>query len=110
MAASTVQYKFRTDKKWCVVEFDGQAIGALTLKRAVVQQQRMGRAERRVDFDLLLTNEQTGERYGGDDNTRIPKNTRIIVQRVPATAAVAARICVPAAPAQGPIGPANTQI
>ncbi len=59
MTTSVIHYKFKTDKKWETITFDGQVISVLELKRAIVQHQKLAKSQQ--DFDLLLQNKATGE-------------------------------------------------
>jgi hypothetical protein len=56
----SVHYKFKTSQDWDTVSFNGAVISALDLKRAIVAQKKLDKSK--DDFDLLLTNAQTGER------------------------------------------------
>ena len=60
-AKMSVHYQFKSaSKKWDTITFDSAVISVLDLKRAIVTQQKMDKAA--ADFDLLITNAQTGER------------------------------------------------
>ncbi|XP_065341306.1 E3 ubiquitin-protein ligase RBBP6 [Cloeon dipterum] len=78
----SVHYKFKTALDFDTVTFDGLHISVGDFKKAVCQQKRVGKS---TDFDLQVTNAQTKEVYA-DDGTLIPKNTSLIVARVPLTA------------------------
>lgn len=97
-----MHYKFKNSKEgqksWSMVTFNGSVISALDLKRSIVAQKKLDRSA--GHFNLALSNAQTGEgdecRVGWlhkrdacveykDDNFLIPKNTSVIVRRVPAT-------------------------
>jgi hypothetical protein len=57
----SVYYKFKNaSKKWDTVGFDNAVISVLDLKRAIVRQKKLDKNT--DDFDLLITNSQTGER------------------------------------------------
>lgn len=57
----SVHYQFKSaSKKWDTITFDSAVISVLDLKRAIVTQQKMDKSA--SDFDLLITNAQTGER------------------------------------------------
>ncbi|XP_050671220.1 E3 ubiquitin-protein ligase RBBP6 isoform X3 [Leptidea sinapis] len=75
----SVHYKFKSALDYDTVTFDGLHISVGDLKTAISQQKRIGKTS---DFDLQITNAQTKEVYV-DDNTLIPKNTSLLVARVP---------------------------
>lgn len=97
-----MRYKFKNSKEgqksWSVVTFSGAVISTLDLKRSIVAQKKLDKSG--GHFDLALSNAQTGEgdecsvgwlpkrdecvEYK-DDNFFIPKNTSVIVRRVPST-------------------------
>lgn len=56
-------------------------IKLLELKRAIVEKRGLMRG---MDFDLEVSNAQTNEQYT-DDDMMIPKNTAVVVRRVPAS-------------------------
>lgn len=77
----SVHYKFKSSKDFDTVTFEGAVISVADLKREIIRQQKLGKAN---DFDLEITNAQTNEEFK-EDNYLIPKNTSVIVKRVPAT-------------------------
>ncbi|XP_044596276.1 E3 ubiquitin-protein ligase RBBP6 isoform X3 [Cotesia glomerata] len=77
----SVHYKFKTSLESHIVSFDGLNISVADLKKAIFHQKRFGK---NADFDLLITNAETKEDYT-DDNILIPKNTSLIVARIPLT-------------------------
>jgi len=77
----SVHYKFKSSKDFDTVNFDGAVISVADLKREIIRQQKLGKAN---DFDLEITNAQTNEEFK-EDTHLIPKNTSVIVKRVPAT-------------------------
>eukprot|EP01137_Pigoraptor_chileana_P033499 Opistho-2@24461 len=79
---SSVYYKFKSSKDYDSVTFDGPGITLRELKCAIVAQKKLSKA---VDFDLEVTNAQTEEEYK-EDSCTIPKNTSVVVKRVPASA------------------------
>lgn len=96
----SVYYKFNSELNYSYVDFDGLHISVSDLKKAILHQKRLGKA----DFDLLvgdlffkcsrvnlqssasfssqISNAQTKEEYK-DEHGLIPKNTSLIVARVP---------------------------
>ncbi|CAN0082763.1 unnamed protein product [Bubo scandiacus] len=74
-----VHYKFSSLLQYDTVTFSGLHISLGDLKRHI-----MGRQKLKVtNCELQISNAQTGEEYT-DDNTLIPKNSSVIVRRVPA--------------------------
>ncbi|VEN43520.1 unnamed protein product [Callosobruchus maculatus] len=78
----SVHYKFKSALEYDTVTFDGLHISVKDLKNAIIQQKRIGKS---TDFDLQVTNAQTKEVYV-DDNVLIPKNTSLLIARIPVTA------------------------
>lgn len=71
----SVHYKFKNTINYDAVKFDGVYISASDLKSIIVQQKKLGHSE------LQVENEETGQMY--TDDQMIPKNTNIIVSRLP---------------------------
>ncbi|XP_027850078.2 E3 ubiquitin-protein ligase RBBP6 isoform X1 [Aphis gossypii] len=77
----SVHYKFKSAISYDTITFDGLHISVRDLKKAILHQKQIGK---NTDFDLQVTNAQTNEEYT-DDQTLIPKNTSLIVSRIPLT-------------------------
>lgn len=77
----SVHYKFKSSLDFDTVTFDGLHISVGDLKKNILQQKKIGKG---AEFDLQITNAQTKEVYTADDFL-IPKNTSVIVARVPVT-------------------------
>ncbi|KAG0348622.1 E3 ubiquitin-protein ligase rbbp6 [Podila humilis] len=75
---SQIHYKFRSSKDYDSATFDGHSISVFDLKREIL----IAKGLKGPD-DLALTHAESGEEYY-DDATLIPKNTPILVARVPA--------------------------
>ncbi|KAH8254691.1 hypothetical protein KR032_011683 [Drosophila birchii] len=75
----SVHYKFKSTLNFDTITFDGLHISVADLKREIVQQKRLGKI---IDFDLQITNAQSKEEYK-DDGVLIPKNTTLIISRIP---------------------------
>jgi len=71
----SVHYKFKNTINYDAVKFDGVYISASDLKAVIVQQKKLGHSE------LQVENEETGQIY--TDDQLIPKNSNIIVSRLP---------------------------
>ena len=54
----SVHYKFKSAIGYETITFGGRHISVADLKKAIVQQKKLGKA---TDFDLLITNAQTNE-------------------------------------------------
>uniref|UniRef100_A0ABM5F024 E3 ubiquitin-protein ligase RBBP6 isoform X1 n=2 Tax=Pogona vitticeps TaxID=103695 RepID=A0ABM5F024_9SAUR len=75
---SCVHYKFSSKLNYDTVTFDGLHISLFDLKRQIMGREKLKAA----DCDLQITNAQTKEEYT-DDNALIPKNSSVIVRRIP---------------------------
>ncbi|XP_063698661.1 E3 ubiquitin-protein ligase RBBP6 isoform X2 [Culicoides brevitarsis] len=75
----SVHYKFKSALDFDTITFDGLHINVADLKKAIIHQKRLGK---NVDFDLQITNAQTKEEYN-EDTALIPKNTSLIIARIP---------------------------
>eukprot|EP00011_Vannellida_sp_DIVA3-517-6-12_P007638 CAMPEP_0114628906 /NCGR_PEP_ID=MMETSP0168-20121206/13074_1 /TAXON_ID=95228 ORGANISM="Vannella sp., Strain DIVA3 517/6/12" /NCGR_SAMPLE_ID=MMETSP0168 /ASSEMBLY_ACC=CAM_ASM_000044 /LENGTH=412 /DNA_ID=CAMNT_0001840327 /DNA_START=118 /DNA_END=1352 /DNA_ORIENTATION=- len=77
---SLIHFKFKSSKAdYDTVVFDGAFISLNDLKGEIVRKKQM---EKATDFDLIIINAQTNEAYK-EDQTLIPKNTSVIVKRIP---------------------------
>ena len=59
MTSSVIHYRFKNTKAFDKVHFDGAVFSVLDLKRSIIQQKNLGKGA--LDFDLWITNAQTGE-------------------------------------------------
>ncbi|KAI1321798.1 E3 ubiquitin-protein ligase rbbp6 [Mortierella claussenii] len=75
---SQVHYKFKSSKDYDSATFDGHSISVFDLKKEIL----IAKGLKGPD-DLQLTHAESGEEYY-DDATLIPRNTSILVARVPA--------------------------
>ncbi|XP_007652789.1 E3 ubiquitin-protein ligase RBBP6 isoform X5 [Cricetulus griseus] len=75
---SCVHYKFSSKLNYDTVTFDGLHISLCDLKKQIMGREKLKAA----DSDLQITNAQTKEEYT-DDNALIPKNSSVIVRRIP---------------------------
>ncbi|OKL55734.1 hypothetical protein UA08_09112 [Talaromyces atroroseus] len=78
--ASSVHFKFKSQKEPSRVTFDGTGISVFELKREIISQNRLGDG---TDFELSIYNEDNGEEYD-DDTAIIPRSTSVIARRLPA--------------------------
>jgi len=93
---SVIHYKFKNaSRKWDTVTFDGAVVSVFDLKKAIIGQKKL--SKQTDDFDLLITNAQTGEDYR-DEGFLIPKNTSVVVRRVPATRSRSLKVPLPSSP------------
>lgn len=113
--SSVIHYRFKAgSSEWSRIVFEGHATTLGELKRAIAEQKKLNPTQQSAmsgtgggaeggapggahggrmlqDFELLLTNSDTGEEYHGE-MTFIPKNSSVIVKRVPAQRAKIIRI------------------
>ncbi|CAO3672611.1 unnamed protein product [Rhizopus microsporus] len=80
---SVIYYKFKVakDSNYNVFTFDGPGATVFDLKAEIIRAKRLGKG---TNFDLAIYNAQTDEEYK-DDNFMVPRNTSIIVRRLPAS-------------------------
>lgn len=71
----SLRYKFKNTITYEAVKFDSVYISTADLKSIIAQQKKLSHSE------LQVTNEETGAVYL--DNESIPKNTNVIVSRLP---------------------------
>ncbi|KAK1258782.1 hypothetical protein QJS04_geneDACA018693 [Acorus gramineus] len=74
-----VYFKFKSARDFDSVPIDGHFISVGSLKEKIFESKHLGRG---TDFDLMVSNAQTDEEYA-DESTLIPKNTSVLVRRVP---------------------------
>jgi E3 ubiquitin-protein ligase RBBP6 len=77
----SIHYKFRSAREYDTITVDGGFISLFDLKKAIIEAKKLGKS---MDLDLEVVNAQTNEAYT-DESTLIPKNTSVIVRRVPTT-------------------------
>ncbi|XP_075346377.1 E3 ubiquitin-protein ligase RBBP6-like [Mycteria americana] len=75
---SCVHYKFSSKLNYDTVTFNGLNISLCDLKRQIMSCEKLKVA----NCDLQITNAQTKEEYT-DDNALIPRNSSVIVRRIP---------------------------
>ncbi|KAG5975384.1 hypothetical protein E4U55_007728 [Claviceps digitariae] len=78
--ASSVFFKFKSQKEPTRVEFDGTGISVFELKREIITKSGLGDG---TDFDLFIYTDDNSEEYD-DDTTIIPRSTTVIARRQPA--------------------------
>ncbi|GKT90701.1 retinoblastoma-binding protein [Colletotrichum tofieldiae] len=78
--ASSVFFKFKSQKEPTRVEFDGTGISVFELKRDIILKSGLGDG---TDFDLAIYSEDGSEEYD-DDTTIIPRSTTVVARRLPA--------------------------
>ncbi|XP_047137813.1 putative autophagy-related protein 11 isoform X1 [Hydra vulgaris] len=76
---SSIHYKFRSNLEYNTITFDSQAVSLNDLRDAIMLQKKIAKSP---DYTLEITNAQTKEVYN-DDDALIPKNSSVIVKRVP---------------------------
>jgi E3 ubiquitin-protein ligase RBBP6 len=76
---SCIHYKFKSNNEFKTLTFDGVSISVADLRKEIIQKSNMGKIM--DDFHLQITNPQTNEEYKDDD--LIPKNTSVVLARIP---------------------------
>ncbi|KAH8988210.1 DWNN-domain-containing protein [Lactarius akahatsu] len=79
--ASSVFYKFKSQKTESRVTFDGTGISVFDLKKEIILANSLGKAN---DFDLVVFDGSSGEEFN-DDSQIIPRSSSVVVKRVPPT-------------------------
>ena len=60
--SSVIHYKFKNQSTdWSHIEFDGSVLSTIDCKRSIILGKRLSKSTGVCEFDLLLTNAQTGE-------------------------------------------------
>lgn len=80
----SIHFKFSSQKDFETIKIDGASISLGKLKQNIIALKKLGKSQ---DFDLLVKNAQTKTEYKGDA-TLVPKNTSVLVERVPVTSGV----------------------
>ena len=78
--SGTVHYKFKSALNFSSIAFDGGFISVSDLKKTIAEKSGLASS---TDTDLEVSNAQTNEVYR-DETFLIPKNTSVLVRRVPA--------------------------
>ncbi|CAE6433410.1 unnamed protein product [Rhizoctonia solani] len=79
--ASSVYWKFKSQKDESRVTFDGPTISVSDLKREIIVQNNL--VSSASDFDLLIFEPSTEQEYK-DDNHQIARSTSVLAKRLPA--------------------------
>ncbi|KAK4363052.1 hypothetical protein RND71_018293 [Anisodus tanguticus] len=74
-----VYFKYKSAKDYDSIPIFDQFISVGNLKLKIFESKRYGKGK---DFDLVITNSQTNQDYV-DQDTLIPKNTRVLIRRLP---------------------------
>jgi len=77
--ASSVFYKFKSQREESKVSFDGTGISVFDLKKEILLSNNLGKAS---DFDLVVLDGSSGEEFK-DDSHVIPRSTSVVVKRMP---------------------------
>jgi len=78
--SGTVHYKFKSALNFSSIAFDGGFISVSDLKKTIAEKSGLASSN---DTDLEVSNAQTNEVYR-DETFLVPKNTSVLVRRVPA--------------------------
>ncbi|ETV80069.1 hypothetical protein H257_06470 [Aphanomyces astaci] len=76
----SVHFKFKSEKEFGTVNFPGTTIRVIDLKKGIIEQKKLNKGQ---DMELVITDFQNNTVYE-DDNQQLPKNTSVIVKRMPA--------------------------
>ncbi|MCJ1281693.1 hypothetical protein MMC26_001015 [Xylographa opegraphella] len=79
--ASSVFFRFKSQKEPTRVTFDGTGISVFELKRDIIAASQLGDG---TDFELILSSDENNEVYD-DDTTIIPRSTTVVAKRLPAS-------------------------
>ncbi|KAI9604775.1 hypothetical protein H4Q26_002744 [Puccinia striiformis f. sp. tritici PST-130] len=74
-----VYYRFKSQKEFQRIIFEGIGISVWDLKREIIQESKMGKG---TDFDFAIYNADTDEEYS-NDHTIIPRSSSVIARRLP---------------------------
>ncbi|PLW46427.1 hypothetical protein PCANC_11117 [Puccinia coronata f. sp. avenae] len=74
-----VYYRFKSQKEFQRIIFEGIGISVWDLKREIIQESKMGKG---TDFDFAIYNADTDEEYA-NDHTIIPRSSSVIARRLP---------------------------
>ncbi|CAF1020088.1 unnamed protein product [Rotaria sordida] len=78
---SIIRYKYKADRDFESVQFEGMSCSLGELKRLIVERSsRSGTHHPRDDYDLIISNATTHEEYK-DNSDMIPRNTSVVVAR-----------------------------
>ncbi|XP_070509111.1 uncharacterized protein [Chironomus tepperi] len=75
-----IRYKFKSENSFSQILFTGTNISVADIKKEIYKQRKLGRSE---NVDLMISNLSNNEKYT-EDTDLVPKNTSVIVMRVPA--------------------------
>lgn len=75
---SAIHYKFSSSNDYKNVTFDGISISVQDCKKAIMEKEKL----KQTEVDLLITNAQSLRDYK-EESTLIPKNTALLVRRIP---------------------------
>ncbi|KAK0727185.1 DWNN domain-containing protein [Lasiosphaeria miniovina] len=78
--ASSVFFKFKSQKEPTRVAFDGTGISVFELKREIILRSGLGDG---TDFDLVICADEGMKEVYDDDTTIIPRSTTVIARRMP---------------------------
>ncbi|WAQ83680.1 hypothetical protein PtA15_4A128 [Puccinia triticina] len=74
-----VYYRFKSQKDFQRIIFEGIGISVWDLKREIIQESKMGKG---TDFDFAIYNADTDEEYA-NDHAIIPRSSSVIARRLP---------------------------
>lgn len=80
---SSILYKFRSGTNFEVLPLAGTSATLFDIKRAIVKVKKLDKGN--LEFDLNIRNASNEEEIFSDDSMLLPRGSRVIVQRLPAS-------------------------
>jgi hypothetical protein len=93
---SCIHYKFKSNNEFKTLTFDGISISIADLRKEIMQKLNIKLMD---NFQLQISNPQTNQEYKDDD--LIPKNTSVVLARIPKKNPIKPRQNVNRTPAGG---------
>lgn len=78
---NTIFYKFKSERDFDTIHFDGSSISAKDLRRNIAQKRHLYDNNRFNNFDIVVVDTNTGLEFS--DDAQIQRNTFILVKRQP---------------------------
>ena len=78
--SSVVHFKMASKRAPSTIKFAGNQIRLLDLQRLIMEHQNMKQG---MDFDLIISDADNSSKIFSGDDTYIPKNSSVVVKRVP---------------------------
>jgi len=82
--SSAIMYKFRASTNFESLPMPGTSARLFDVKRAIVRAKKLDKSSGQLEFDFSVKNAMTHEAYD-DESMLLPRGSRLIVQRLPAS-------------------------